>query len=100
MHPDDSSCKSVSLQQLVVLLEDALSAAAGWTVVPPQVQLSPARAGVAAWTVDCAGMDEALQAVVARMQQRYRVRAGAGGWRGMLARVAPLWRGPSVECQA
>jgi len=93
------ACKSVTQEQLAVLLEDALSAAAGWTVVPPQIQLLRDGAGSTDWTVDTSQMDDAMRSVAFRMQQRYRVRTAPAGWRDRLARVLIGNRHGLAECQ-
>ncbi len=59
--------------ELALLLEDALSAAAGWTVPPPDIQAMEALAGGANWTVDMVRMDEAMRAAVRNLQSRYEL---------------------------
>lgn len=79
--------------ELASLLEDALSAAAGWTVPPPDIQALDATAGEVNWTVDTGRMDESMRAAVRNLQARYeldrprppgsfRLFSGGGGpWR-------------------
>ncbi len=100
MNPHVLACKSVTLDQLALLLEDALSAATGWTVVPPQIQVLHRADGRANWLVDTQPMDDAMRAVVARMQQRYRVRTAPAGWRDRLAEALTGRRRGMPECQA
>jgi hypothetical protein len=90
MNPHVPACRPVTREHLAMLLEDALSAATGWTVAPPRIQLlhgGPARGN---WAVDLDRMDDGLRSVVARMQQRYCVRTAPANW---LARVAGILAG-------
>ncbi len=62
-----------TIDELALLLEDALSAAAGWTVPPPTIQPVEAPSGGANWTVDTRQMDEGMRAAVRNLQARYEI---------------------------
>jgi hypothetical protein len=60
--------------QLQRFLQDALSAAVGWTVIPPETRcIGPAGSGGVNWTLDTRHMDDSMRALVAWFQSRYDV---------------------------
>jgi hypothetical protein len=82
-----------TVDELAALLEDALSAAAGWTVPPPDIVPLEGASGAPNWTVDTRRMDDGMRAAVRNLQSRYELKAPGGpGKRRFSFRSALAWQ--------
>lgn len=91
---DSRGRQGCSQDELALLLQDALSAAVGWTVPPPEIFSVPATLGGANWGVDVSQLDDRLLAVVRRFQGRYELKPKLEkhSTRHFLKNVVRLWR--------
>ncbi len=81
-----------TMDELAALLEDALSACAGWTVPPPDILPVDSAPGAANWTVDIRRMDDDMRAAVRNLQARYELSTTRSGPRRLSLGLALAWR--------
>ncbi|MEH3086882.1 MAG: hypothetical protein PGN26_10190 [Xylophilus ampelinus] len=75
----------IEIERLAGLIEDSLSACAGWTVPCPAIQLGTLPNAQENWFVDLDGLDPMMVRAIESLQRRFGVKASG---------AAPCEHGP------
>ncbi len=81
----------IEIERLAALIEDSLSACAGWTVPCPAIHLETLPHAKENWYVDLDGLDPMMVRAIESLQRRFGVKASG---------AAPREPGPFRTAQA